>query len=212
MGLCGRLGYPERPGACASVDPASTLTRTRVSAGVSRYAAAMARASSGWSLTPINTAAIASGRSRVRYSPLVSAGHERTAQRTAVPSGGSESRSPAPRISAASRAGSPDAARWRPAAACLVFATFYMRDMMALRTLALCSNLAFIIYRLGLVPIWLLHALLLPVNAWRLWQNASLGSSFESRRRSTRALRGTDPRSRDVIKLDLPRDGVRPGL
>jgi hypothetical protein len=99
-------------------------------------------------------------------------------------------------------------------AACLVFATFYMRDMITLRTLALCSNLAFIIYGLGLglVPIWLLHAVLLPVNAWRLWQNASLGSRCESRRRSARALGGTDPRSRDVIALDLPRDGVRPRL
>jgi hypothetical protein len=95
-------------------------------------------------------------------------------------------------------------------AACLVFATFYVRDMMALRTLALCSNLAFIIYGLGhgLMPIWLLHALLLPVNAWRLWQNASVGSRCEARRRSARrgapslstclAPRGADPRSHDA--------------
>jgi hypothetical protein len=102
-------------------------------------------------------------------------------------------------------------------AACLVFATFYMRDMVALRTLALCSNLAFIVYGLGLglVPIWLLHALLLPVNAWRLWQSASMGLRRAARRRApslstSPAPRGTDPRSRGVVALDLPRDGVRP--
>jgi len=63
-------------------------------------------------------------------------------------------------------------------AACLVFVTFYMRDMTMLRMLALCSNFAFIVYGFGLrlAPIWLLHAVLLPVNAWRLWQDISARS------------------------------------
>jgi hypothetical protein len=52
----------------------------------------------------------------------------------------------------------------------LVLAAFSMKDMVPLRLVALCSNLAFITYgcALGLTPIWLLHALLLPVNGCRL--------------------------------------------
>jgi hypothetical protein len=55
-------------------------------------------------------------------------------------------------------------------AATLVLAAFCMREMVPLRIAALCSNLAFIIYGLGLdlAPVWLLHALLLPMNGCRL--------------------------------------------
>ena len=55
-------------------------------------------------------------------------------------------------------------------AAALVLVTFYQRQMIPLRLAALGSNLAFIVYglALGLAPVWLLHALLLPVNASRL--------------------------------------------
>jgi hypothetical protein len=54
----------------------------------------------------------------------------------------------------------------------LVLAAFCMKDIVPLRAVALCSNLAFLIYGLSmdLVPIWLLHALLLPMNGWRLIQ------------------------------------------
>lgn len=54
-------------------------------------------------------------------------------------------------------------------AACLVLATFSMRTMWWLRLTAMGSNIAFIWYGLamGLLPIWLLHAILLPLNAWR---------------------------------------------
>ena len=57
-------------------------------------------------------------------------------------------------------------------ASALVLAAFFARDIVPLRTLALCSNLAFLAYglRLGLAPVWMLHALLLPVNCWRLAQ------------------------------------------
>ena len=56
----------------------------------------------------------------------------------------------------------------------LVLAAFYMKDMVPLRIAALGSNLAFIAYglALGLTPIWLLHALLVPLNAWRLMDAA----------------------------------------
>ena len=58
----------------------------------------------------------------------------------------------------------------------LVLAAFYMKDMVPLRIAALGSNLAFIAYglALGLTPIWLLHALLVPLNAWRLMDAARL--------------------------------------
>ena len=57
-------------------------------------------------------------------------------------------------------------------AAGLVFAAFVMKEMIALRIVAMCSNVAFIVYGLGLdlAPVWLLHAVLLPLNAWRLMQ------------------------------------------
>ena len=55
-------------------------------------------------------------------------------------------------------------------ASLLVLATFCMRGMVALRVLAMASNLAFIAYAVlaGIHPVLVLHALLLPMNAWRL--------------------------------------------
>jgi CRP/FNR family transcriptional regulator, cyclic AMP receptor protein len=57
-------------------------------------------------------------------------------------------------------------------ASALVFATFYTKAMPALRLVAIASNIAFIVYGYlgGLAPIVLLHAGLLPLNAWRLCQ------------------------------------------
>ena len=58
------------------------------------------------------------------------------------------------------------------AAAGLVLITFLAQSMTALRAIAIASNVMFIAYALvaGLPPVLLLHALLLPLNAWRLWQ------------------------------------------
>jgi CRP/FNR family cyclic AMP-dependent transcriptional regulator len=55
-------------------------------------------------------------------------------------------------------------------ASLLVLATFSMRGMVTLRVMAIASNLAFIGYAAvaGIHPVLLLHALLLPMNAWRL--------------------------------------------
>jgi len=52
----------------------------------------------------------------------------------------------------------------------LVFAAFYMNDMLWLRIVALGSNIAFLAYgyALGLTPIWVLHGMLLGMNGWRL--------------------------------------------
>ena len=57
----------------------------------------------------------------------------------------------------------------------LVIAAFCMKDLVPLRVTALASNVTFLAYGLGLglTPVWLLHAILLPVNCWRLWQQVS---------------------------------------
>lgn len=55
-------------------------------------------------------------------------------------------------------------------ASMLVLASFCMRDMVALRVVAIAGNLAFIVYS-GLAdigPVLLLHVVLLPVNVLRL--------------------------------------------
>lgn len=55
-------------------------------------------------------------------------------------------------------------------ASALVLLTFCMKDMVALRIAAMCSNVAFLVYGAGLnlVPVLVLHGILLPLNAWRL--------------------------------------------
>lgn len=60
------------------------------------------------------------------------------------------------------------------AAAGLVLLTFLAQSMHTLRTVAIASNVMFILYAwfAGLPPVLMLHALLPPLNAWRLWQAA----------------------------------------
>ena len=55
-------------------------------------------------------------------------------------------------------------------ASSLVFLTFYMRRMVPLRLVSLCSNVAFLTYAfaLHLAPIAILHGALIPVNIVRL--------------------------------------------
>ena len=57
----------------------------------------------------------------------------------------------------------------------LVVAAFCMKDVVLLRAIALTSNMAFLTYGVarGLAPVWMLHAILLPINAWRLWEGLS---------------------------------------
>jgi CRP/FNR family cyclic AMP-dependent transcriptional regulator len=63
-------------------------------------------------------------------------------------------------------------------AAFLVFLTFYIKMMVPLRLVAICSNCAFIAYGYldGLYPVLLLHILLLPLNTVRLRQMIQLSS------------------------------------
>jgi hypothetical protein len=75
-------------------------------------------------------------------------------------------------------------------ASLFVLSSFASRAMIPLRLLALLSNAAFISYAYmsNLPPVLLLHALLLPVNALRVWQHVQTnkqllhGASAESRR------------------------------
>ncbi|MGE5513234.1 MAG: hypothetical protein ACM31O_18545 [Bacteroidota bacterium] len=57
-------------------------------------------------------------------------------------------------------------------ASTLVLLTFLMKDMRRLRAMALCSNVAFIIYGgiHELMPVVALHLLLLPLNFVRLME------------------------------------------
>ena len=68
------------------------------------------------------------------------------------------------------------------AASTLVLLAFAVKDIVPLRTIAIASNVAFLAYgiALGLTPVWLLHALLLPLNAWRLRE--ALRTAPETRR------------------------------
>ncbi len=71
-------------------------------------------------------------------------------------------------------------------AGALVLATFYLKTMIPLRVVAIASNLAFAAYGMlaGAIPIVVLHCLLLPLNALRLYQMRTLI------RRVKRAARG----------------------
>jgi hypothetical protein len=66
----------------------------------------------------------------------------------------------------------------------LVVMAFCMKDIIPLRVVALTSNIAFLIYGigLGLIPVWMLHAILLPINGWRLWEATACRCTGRSRR------------------------------
>jgi CRP/FNR family transcriptional regulator, cyclic AMP receptor protein len=61
-------------------------------------------------------------------------------------------------------------------AAVLVFFTFYMKTIVPLRIIGICSNCAFIAYGYldVLYPVLILHSILLPLNTWRLRQMLQL--------------------------------------
>ncbi len=57
------------------------------------------------------------------------------------------------------------------AASCAVLASFLMRTMVPLRLVAILSNILFAAfgYLQNIHPVFLLHMVLLPINAWRLF-------------------------------------------
>jgi hypothetical protein len=71
-------------------------------------------------------------------------------------------------------------------ASLLVLVTFCMSGMVALRTVAIASNVAFIGYAAlaGIGPVLVLHALLLPMNVYRLLE------AVRERRRDQAVVRG----------------------
>jgi CRP/FNR family cyclic AMP-dependent transcriptional regulator len=74
-------------------------------------------------------------------------------------------------------------------ASLLVLATFCMRGMVALRSIAIASNVAFIAYGwlVHIDPVLMLHVVLLPTNAWRLAQAVRAErEAARTRRRSYR--------------------------
>ena len=70
------------------------------------------------------------------------------------------------------------------AASALVFLTFCMPTLLPLRLVAIASNIFFIVYGVaaGLMPIFALHLLLLPMNLWRT------GQQLHTRKRMRAAL------------------------
>jgi hypothetical protein len=54
----------------------------------------------------------------------------------------------------------------------IVIITYSMRTMIPLRALGMCSNTIFLVYAwlMGLTPMMILQSILLPLNAYRLWQ------------------------------------------
>ena len=93
-------------------------------------------------------------------------------------------------------------------AAGLVVVAFCMKDIQYLRIVALASNVAFLTYGLGLglMPVWLLHLMLLPVNLYRLWQvSKTVGiHAMQDRARARVAVRRTSVRRR------IRTQGIRP--
>ena len=61
-------------------------------------------------------------------------------------------------------------------AALLMFSTFYMKKMIPLRAVGICSNIAFIIFAgsSGVYPLLILHICLLPLNTIRMVQMIKL--------------------------------------
>jgi hypothetical protein len=91
-------------------------------------------------------------------------------------------------------------------AAGLVLATFCMKQLLPLRSLAITSNVAFILYGYwaGIEPVLFLHVILLPVNVFRLLQTLQVGvsSRFPRLRRQQRA--GPPPRRDGIYFSDTP--------
>jgi hypothetical protein len=79
------------------------------------------------------------------------------------------------------------------AASVLVLLAFSLRSLVALRSVAIASNVTFIAYAgaAHLLPVLVLHAALLPINVWRLWQCATARKRTERlRARFADALEG----------------------
>ena len=99
-------------------------------------------------------------------------------------------------------------------ASALVLAAFGMKDMVNLRIVAICSNVAFIAYALvlNLPPVLVLHVILLPLNGWRLAQAFQSGhKAHELSERGWKAIEHTNQRLRQRTNMDRSGKWPRPG-
>jgi hypothetical protein len=94
-------------------------------------------------------------------------------------------------------------------AAGLVLVTFLAQSMTTLRAIAIASNVMFIAYAAlaWLPPVLVLHALLLPLNVWRLWQAARAQPRMGDRIEPSLVLRAPTMAS---FRAGLPPIGGRP--
>lgn len=101
----------------------------------------------------------------------------------------------------------------------LVITAFCMKDIMQLRIAASVSNVAFLFYGLvlGLGPVWPLHAILLPVNLWRLWlyharDHTEAGALQTKCRRAAVRVRRSRPRRQSCALYLRPDAACAPSL
>ena len=92
-------------------------------------------------------------------------------------------------------------------AAGLVATAFCMKDIVHLRIVAVVSNVAFLMYgmALGLMPVWLLHLVLLPVNLARLWQVGSPIATYAIQEHGKTRLLVRGARGRRRIRIQASR-------
>jgi CRP/FNR family cyclic AMP-dependent transcriptional regulator len=85
-------------------------------------------------------------------------------------------------------------------ASALVLATFCMSTMVPLRVIAICSNIAFILYACygGLYPVLILHSVLLPINLWRTIEVLRLIRRVKSAARGDLAVEWLKPFMKEV--------------
>ena len=96
-------------------------------------------------------------------------------------------------------------------AAGLVITAFCMRDILHLRIVAVASNVAFLAYgmAMGLMPVWLLHLVLLPVNLVRLWQVGSCIATDASQHHGNARLAARQTCGRRRIRTQASRSTFR---
>jgi hypothetical protein len=75
-------------------------------------------------------------------------------------------------------------------AASLLLLTFFMRQMVPLRAVAIASSMAWLVYGLAdhIYPVFCLHIILLPLNGTRLYQ-ALRAQSYNARRAFSAAVK-----------------------
>lgn len=92
-------------------------------------------------------------------------------------------------------------------ASALVFLTFYMKTMIPLRVIGILSNIAFMTYGFDgrLYPILILHAILLPLNCFRLLQMRTLIQKVRAASQGERSMEWLIPmmRRRQCAKGDV---------